>query len=96
MSDPAGTSISTFDANGNVATFRDANGTQTNYTYDLARNLEISRTEAFGTTLARTITTQWHPVYRLPTRIAVPSGTPGVTEITDYAYDAQGNLFRRR
>jgi uncharacterized protein RhaS with RHS repeats len=28
---------STFDANGNLATFRDANGIQTNYTYDLAR-----------------------------------------------------------
>ena len=95
VTDPAGTTISTFDANGNVATFRDANGTQTNYTYDLARNLEISRTEAFGTTLARTITTQWHPVYRLPARVVAPSGTPGVNEITDYTYDARGNLLQK-
>jgi YD repeat-containing protein len=95
VSDPAGTSISTFDANGNVTTFRDANGTQTNFTYDLARNLELSRTEAFGTTLARTITTQWHTFYRLPTKITAPSGTPGVIEITDHAYDAQGNLIQK-
>ncbi len=95
VSDAAGTSNTTFDANGNVATFRDLNRTQTNFTYDLARNLEIARTEAFGTTLARTINTQWHPVFRLPTKVAVPSGRPGVTEITDYVYDAQGNLIQK-
>ena len=81
---------STFDANGNLATFRDANGIQTNYTYDLARNLEISRTEAYGTPLARTIATQWHPVHRLPTRITAPSGIAGVSEVTDFAYDRAG------
>ena len=69
---------STFDVNGNLATYRDANGTQTNYTYDLQRNLEISRTEAYGTPVARTITTQWHPVHRLPARITAPSGVAGV------------------
>ena len=86
---------STFDANGNLATFRDANGIQTNYTYDLARNLEISRTEAYGTPLARTIATQWHPVHRLPTRITAPSGIGGVSEVTDFVYDPQGNLLRK-
>ncbi len=53
---------------------RDVNRNQTIYAYDLARNLEISRTEAYGTALARTITTQWHPVLRLPTKIVAPSG----------------------
>ena len=71
------------------------NGNQTTYTYDLARNLEISRTEAYGTALARTITTQWHPVYRLPTKIVAPSGVAGVSEVTDFAYDAQGNLLQK-
>jgi hypothetical protein len=65
---------STFDAYVYLASFRDANGIQTNYTYDLGRNLEISRIEAYGTPLARTIATLWHPVYRLPTRITAPSG----------------------
>ena len=95
VTEPVGTSISTFDANGNTATFRDANGAQTTYAYDLARNLEVSRTEAFGTAVARTIATQWHPVYRLPTKIVAPSSAPGVSEVTDYAYDARGNLLQK-
>ena len=86
----------TYDANGNVATYRDFNGNQSSYTYDLTRNLEISRTEALGTALARTITTQWHPVYRLPTRITAPSGVAGVDEVTELTYDAQGNLLQKR
>src|SRR6185503_5587038 len=36
----------TYDINGNVASRTDFNGNRTNYTYDLARNLETSRTEA--------------------------------------------------
>ena len=86
---------STFDVNGNLATYRDANGTQTHYTYDLQRNLEISRIEAYGTPVARTITTQWHPVHRLPARITAPSGVAGALETTDFVYDAQGNLLRK-
>ena len=91
----AGEVTSTFDANGNVATYHGCQRNQTNYTYDLARNLEISRTEAYGTALARTITTQWHPVYRLPTKITAPSGIAGVNEVTDFVYDAQGNLLQK-
>src|SRR6266700_2758243 len=66
---PAGQS---FDANGNVSSRADWNGNVTNYSYDLARNLETSRTEAFGTPQARTVSTQWHPTFRLPVRIAEP------------------------
>ena len=85
----------TFDVNGNLASSTDFAGNKTLYTFDLARNLEISRTEAAGTSLARTITTQWHPVYRLPTRITAPSGVVGVSEVTDFNYDPQGNLLQR-
>ena len=46
VTDAAGSLVSTFDANGNLATRRDRNGNQTTYAHDLARNLEISRTEA--------------------------------------------------
>jgi len=94
VSDAAGTRNYAFDANGNIATYRDANGVQTNYTYDSIRNLEISRTEAFGTAVARTIATQWHPVFRLPVRITAPSSVAGVNETTDLLYDAQGNLLQ--
>jgi YD repeat-containing protein len=63
----------TYDANGNVASRTDFNGTQTTYAYDLTRNLETSRIEAVGTPEQRTITTEWHPAYRLPVRIAEPN-----------------------
>src|SRR5205823_1791756 len=57
-----GPATQTHDANGNVASRTDWNGNRTNYTYDLARNLETSRTEGLtssgGTTpQTRTIST---------------------------------------
>lgn len=66
-----------FDANGNIASDTDFNGNRKNYGYDLARNLETSRTEgltsAGATTPAtRTISTQWHPTFRLQAVIAEP------------------------
>jgi len=61
-----------YDANGNISSKTDFNGVQTTYIYDLARNLETFRTEALGTPRERTITTQWHPTYRLPTQIDEP------------------------
>ncbi|MGH9896562.1 MAG: hypothetical protein ACREA0_32100, partial [bacterium] len=53
-----------YDSNGNVSARIDFNGNRTDYTYDLARNLETSRTEgltAGGATTpqTRTISTQW-------------------------------------
>ena len=95
VTDIAGSAISSFDANGNVASRTDVNRNQTTYAYDLARNLEISRTEAYGTALARTITTQWHPVFRLPVKIVAPSGVAGGSEVTDFAHDAQGNVLQK-
>ena len=73
-----------YDANGNVTSKTDWNGVTTTYTYDMDRNLELSRTEAFGTPQARTITTEWHPQFRLPTKITEPG------KITEYSYDAKG------
>ncbi|MCX7180901.1 MAG: DUF6531 domain-containing protein, partial [Proteobacteria bacterium] len=63
-------SAQTYDANGNIASRTDFNGTVTTYSYDLARNLETSRVEAGGTAVARTISTQWHSVWRLPVKVA--------------------------
>jgi YD repeat-containing protein len=82
-------SAMTYDANGNVASRTDFNGIVTTYQYDLARNLEASRTEAAGTALARTITTQWHSTWHLPAKIAEPK------RITTFAYDATGNLLTK-
>jgi YD repeat-containing protein len=73
-----------YDANGNVISRTDWNGVTTTYTYDMDRNLELSRTEAAGTPQERTITTEWHPDFRLPVKITEPS------KITSFSYDAQG------
>lgn len=89
--DGAGTvsSAVTYDANGNVASRTDFNGVKTTYVYDLARNLETQRVEATGTAQARTISTEWHPTYRLPARIAEPQ------RITTFTYDNTGNLLSK-
>jgi YD repeat-containing protein len=79
-----GPAAQTLDANGNVASRTDWNGNVTVHAYDLARNLETSRTEAFGTPQARTISTEWHPNVRLPARIAEP------LRITSYVYNGDG------
>ncbi len=78
-----------YDANGNVTATTDFKGVQTRYAYDLARNLETSRTEAFGTANARTTSTTWHAVHRLPLSVVEPNRT------TSYTYDSAGNMLTR-
>jgi RHS repeat-associated protein len=69
------------DWNGNVTTFERA---------DTQRpDLETSRTEASGSPVARTITTDWHPTFRLPVRVTEPG------RITETAYDTKGNTVSR-
>jgi RHS repeat-associated protein len=84
-----GSAATTYDANGNPATRTDFNGNQTTYSFDATRNLETSRTEASGTPRARTITTQWHPTFRLPTQIDEPGRR------TTISYDGSGNALTR-
>ena len=84
-----------YDANGNLASRTDFNGNRTTHVFDSTRNLEVSRTEAAGTALARTIATEWHPTYRLPTRITAPSPVAGGNVVTDLIHDARGNLIRK-
>lgn len=79
-----------YDANGNVISKTDWNGVTTTYTYDMDRNLELSRTKAAGTPQERTITTEWHPDFRLPTKITEPN------KITEYTYDGQGRQLTRK
>ncbi len=79
----------TYDINGNPQSRIDWNGNRSNYTYDLARNLETSRTEGLtsaggATPQTRTITTEWHATLRLATRIAEP------LRITTNVYDPDG------
>ncbi|MGH8571940.1 MAG: hypothetical protein ACREX8_05105, partial [Gammaproteobacteria bacterium] len=73
---------------GFVASRTDFNGQTTLYSHD-ARGLERSRTEALGTPEARTITTEWHPRFRLPITITEPG------KESTFTYDTAGRLLTR-
>lgn len=76
----------TYDDNGFLSSYTDWQGNITTYTRDTS-GLELSRTEASGTSEARTITTEWNTEYRLPVKV-IQSGN-----VTDYTYDTQGRLI---
>lgn len=78
-----------YDANGNVSSKTDFAGNVTTYSFSSPRNLETSRTEAYLTADARTITTQWHATFRLPTLITEPGRT------TAFTYDTNGNQLTK-
>ena len=80
---PSSNATFTYDARGLLTSKIDNKGNRTTYSYN-ARGLEISRTEAAGTAQARTITTEWHPEFFLPTSVTEPGS------VTTYTYDAQG------
>ena len=79
----------TYDGNGFIASKTDFNGNTTTYQHN-ARGLEISRTEGSGTADERSISTDWHPDYRVPIKITEPG------RITEFSYDAQGRLLSRK
>jgi RHS repeat-associated protein len=78
-----------YDVNGNATSAVDFNDNQTTRSYDSARNLEISRTDAVGTPSARTSTTLWHATYRVPSQIDEPG------KRTTFTHDANGNVLTR-
>lgn len=96
----AASSALTYDANGNVSSRKDFNGNKTTYVYDMARNLETSRTEGLTssgatTSATRTITTTWHATWRLPLVISEytgPTATGTPLKKTTYVYDTKGNV----
>lgn len=79
----ASSSSITYDTNGNVSSRWDFDRHKTTYTHDLTRNLELTRVEGSGTAAARTISTQWHPDWRLETQRAEPK------KITTWVYNGQ-------
>lgn len=79
----------TYDANGNIASTTDFNGTITTYEYDLSRNLETKRVDASGTAVAQTTTTSWHANFTVPLQINIPLLR------TSYTYDNKGNVLTR-
>jgi YD repeat-containing protein len=76
-----------YDGNGNVTYAFDFNGVGTSYTYDLTRNLVLTRVENYTSSNNRKTTYSWHPTYRLPLKVAQAK------RITTFTYDATGNLL---
>jgi len=85
---PTGGQAFTYDTNGFIASKTDYDGNVTTYTHD-ARGNETQRIEAYGTALARTITTTWDATYNLPTQIVEPQRT------TNFTYDGDGNMLTK-
>jgi len=81
-------SAASYDANGFLSSQTDFSGNVTDIVKD-ARGLEVSRTEAVGTPAERTVTTQWHPDFRLPLFISQPG------KRTAFTYDSVGRLLSR-
>jgi len=75
-----------YDARGFVTRKTDFNGNTTTYVRD-DRGREVSRTEAAGTAVARTVSTTWHPTFNKPLRVEEEA------RATTYTYDAQGRLL---
>ncbi|MGQ5522015.1 DUF6531 domain-containing protein [Chitinimonas sp. PSY-7] len=75
-----------YDDLGNVTEKTDFNGIVTRYSYQQHGHKEISRTEAADKPKQRVVTTNWHSRFHLPTSIREPD------QVTDYTYDAKGNL----
>ncbi|WP_232325168.1 DUF6531 domain-containing protein [Microbulbifer agarilyticus] len=79
----------TYDANGFIASETDWEGNVTAYSRD-SLGRELSRTEAYGTPEARTITTEWHATLSVPMKVTSPE------QILENSYDAGGRLLDRK
>lgn len=77
----------TYDPAGYLSSETDFDGNQTNYVFDDSTGLELSRTEAVGTQLQKTVMTQWNTTLRQPTLITEPGRT------TAYTYDSAGHVL---
>ncbi len=81
----AATTSYLYDTNGFVSQITDGNGNINKYAHN-AVGEETSRTEGYGTAVARTITTTWDTTWREPDEIVRPNLT------TDFTYDTSGRL----
>ena len=73
-----------YDSNGYMNSVTDFNGNINQYSHDTAGRL-LSETDAYGTPVQRTISTQWDPVRNLPSLITEPGRTT--------SYDRQPSVW---
>ena len=78
-----GTRSTQYDSAGNIISTVDFDDSETRYTYD-HKGHETQRIEDAGHASQQTTTTDWHPVWNLPTRIAKPN------RIDTIEYDGKG------
>ena len=78
----------TYTNEGWIASKTDWKGIKTTFQYNTLGQ-ETSRTEAFGTSEARTITTEWHPTLFVKTKVTEPE------KETTYSYDANRRLLNQ-
>lgn len=67
----------------------DFQGFLTSFTWDSARRLPLTKTEAVNKPESRTTSTTWHSQWRLPVSVTESGRT------SSYTYDAQGNVLTR-
>lgn len=79
----------TYTPEGWVASKTDWKNNKTTYIYN-NKGQEISRTEAYGTPVATTITTEWHATLNVKTKITEPDRE------TIFNYDANGLLLNQK
>ncbi|AEG92356.1 RHS repeat domain-containing protein [Ramlibacter tataouinensis] len=96
----ASSSAMSYDVNGNLASWDDFSGSRNCYVSDLARNLQIVKVEGLTSAAAcssvtgtgaslpagsRKSSTEWHPDWQLPVRLAEPG------KLTTYVYNGQAD-----
>lgn len=84
-----------YDAAANPISLTDFNNHVETRTYDQARGVPLSITQASGTPLARTRTYTWDSRFLKPTQVVAPVQTEhgSGTQTTTYTYDAAGNAM---
>jgi len=84
--------VTVYDTAGFLKSSTDYNGNTRSYIYDDTRGLETSRTEGS----LRTVTTQWHASYHLPTLISTYAyGASTALQTTSFTYDTSGNQLTK-
>lgn len=86
-SSPIGDPFNTiqYDTGNNVSRTVDRDGSDTRYSYD-TQGRETQRIEGYGTAEAKATTTEWHPTWNLPLKVAAPS------RVDYFTYDGQGQM----
>jgi len=79
----------TYTPEGWIESKTDWKGIKTTYSYNTLGQ-EISRTEAFGTSEAKTTTTEWHQTLYVKTKVTEPERE------TTYVYDDDGKLLSQK